>query len=262
MTAPDRWSRVETLLHAARERRGAERAAFLDAACGDDAEMRREVESLLAQPTSAGECIDQSALAAAGQTVTGPSGSELLLKAQTGDADALARLVASYSSHLQRWVSRRVPWVLLATLDTAELVRDAIAQALPHADELQIQSEDALQFYLQQALKARVIALHQGAGYRAGRGEASQDLGPPGILPQYAAIGFDALGRYERALASLTKQERDAIVFRVEFWLDYEEIAAHLGRAGADAARTAVSRALVRLADKMSGPEGQAGHGL
>jgi hypothetical protein len=31
-----------------------ERAAFLDAACGGDVQLRREVESLLAQPTNDG----------------------------------------------------------------------------------------------------------------------------------------------------------------------------------------------------------------
>jgi hypothetical protein len=46
MSAPDRWSRVEALYHAARERDAGERAAFLDAACKDDAQLRREVESL------------------------------------------------------------------------------------------------------------------------------------------------------------------------------------------------------------------------
>ena len=54
MSAPDRWSHVEALYHAARERDAGERAAFLDAACGGDADLRREVESLLAQPTDDG----------------------------------------------------------------------------------------------------------------------------------------------------------------------------------------------------------------
>ncbi len=54
MSTPDRWSHVEALYHAARERDAGERAAFLDAACGADADLRREVESLLAQPTDDG----------------------------------------------------------------------------------------------------------------------------------------------------------------------------------------------------------------
>jgi len=66
MSASDRWSRVETLYHAARERAPRERAAFLDAACRDDAQLRHEVESLLAQPTDAG-FLGVPAVAVAGQ---------------------------------------------------------------------------------------------------------------------------------------------------------------------------------------------------
>ena len=43
----ERWRRIEALFEAARERPVAEQAAFLDQACGEDAEWRQEVESLL-----------------------------------------------------------------------------------------------------------------------------------------------------------------------------------------------------------------------
>jgi serine/threonine protein kinase len=43
-----RWQRLETLFHAALERPAHERAAFLDAVCGADSELRREIEHLLA----------------------------------------------------------------------------------------------------------------------------------------------------------------------------------------------------------------------
>jgi hypothetical protein len=50
---PERWQKIEQLFEAALERGPQERAVFLDRACGDDAELMREVESLLAhrQPT-------------------------------------------------------------------------------------------------------------------------------------------------------------------------------------------------------------------
>src|SRR5579862_1485264 len=46
---PSRFQQIERLYHAARDRAASERAEFLDRACGGDAELRREVESLLAQ---------------------------------------------------------------------------------------------------------------------------------------------------------------------------------------------------------------------
>src|SRR6516225_2914990 len=47
--APQRQRQIEELCRAARDRKGGERAAFLDAACGGDSELRREVESRLSQ---------------------------------------------------------------------------------------------------------------------------------------------------------------------------------------------------------------------
>ncbi|HJQ24698.1 MAG TPA: serine/threonine-protein kinase [Blastocatellia bacterium] len=50
---PEKWKQIEALFESALEREPAERAAFLDEACGDDPTLRREVESLLEhqQPT-------------------------------------------------------------------------------------------------------------------------------------------------------------------------------------------------------------------
>ncbi len=47
---PERLREIEVLFHEARERTPAERDAFLARACAHDPTLRREVESLLAQP--------------------------------------------------------------------------------------------------------------------------------------------------------------------------------------------------------------------
>ena len=48
---PARWQEIERLYHAALDRDPEDRAAFLDAASGEDAELLREVQSLLDQPS-------------------------------------------------------------------------------------------------------------------------------------------------------------------------------------------------------------------
>src|SRR5262245_25720600 len=48
----DRWQRIEELYHAARSQPGAERAAYLAEARGEEADRRRAVESLLAKSVS------------------------------------------------------------------------------------------------------------------------------------------------------------------------------------------------------------------
>jgi hypothetical protein len=49
---PTRWKEIERLFHAAMERPTGERSAFLAEACGEDRELRHEVEMLLAQEGS------------------------------------------------------------------------------------------------------------------------------------------------------------------------------------------------------------------
>src|SRR5580698_337166 len=60
---PDRWQRIEALFHSARERDPAVRAAFLDGACGQDADLRREVASLLAAAATGQGLLDRSTAA-------------------------------------------------------------------------------------------------------------------------------------------------------------------------------------------------------
>jgi hypothetical protein len=49
---PSRWRQIEAIYNAAVERVPGERAAYIARACAGDAELRREVESLLAQESS------------------------------------------------------------------------------------------------------------------------------------------------------------------------------------------------------------------
>jgi serine/threonine-protein kinase len=56
----DRWSRVAALFHEARQRRGSDRAAFLDGACGGDSGLRAEVDALLNADTEAGEFLEDA----------------------------------------------------------------------------------------------------------------------------------------------------------------------------------------------------------
>jgi len=55
------WKRVEDLYHAALEYAPGERDAFLSSACGDDVELRREVESLLSHSDEAKSLFEQPA---------------------------------------------------------------------------------------------------------------------------------------------------------------------------------------------------------
>src|SRR5436190_21472947 len=60
---PERWKRVEELYHAARTRPSGERLAFLGDLCPDDESLRRDVESLLNEPSPTDEFLNEPALA-------------------------------------------------------------------------------------------------------------------------------------------------------------------------------------------------------
>jgi eukaryotic-like serine/threonine-protein kinase len=61
---PQRWQQIEQLYHLALERETGERRGFLIDACQGDAELRRQVESLLEQSGSTGALVDRTAWAA------------------------------------------------------------------------------------------------------------------------------------------------------------------------------------------------------
>jgi RNA polymerase sigma-70 factor (ECF subfamily) len=176
---------------------------------------------------------------------------DLLVKAQSGDGEALNGLLTRYLPRLQRWASGRLPNGVRTMLDTGDLVQDAVINALRHLDTLEIRTEGALQAYLRRAVNNRIIDLYRRAGRRPVREEIPADAPAAGTSPLEAAIGAEALESYERALARLREDDREAIVLRVELGLDYDEMALQLGKPSAAAARMAVTRAIARLAEEM-----------
>jgi eukaryotic-like serine/threonine-protein kinase len=58
----EHWRQLDKLFHLALERNPAERAAFLDQACGKDESLRKQVEALLAAHEEAGSFIESPAL--------------------------------------------------------------------------------------------------------------------------------------------------------------------------------------------------------
>ncbi len=55
----EEWERIETVLHTVAELPPAERAAYLEQACGDDSALLREVETLLAADEDAGSFLNE-----------------------------------------------------------------------------------------------------------------------------------------------------------------------------------------------------------
>jgi RNA polymerase sigma-70 factor, ECF subfamily len=177
---------------------------------------------------------------------------DLVERAKRGDSEALNHLFVRFLPSLRRWASGRLPRWTRDLMDTDDLVQETVVRAVKRMDRFESRHEGALQAYLRQAIVNRI----RDEVRRAKRSPASDILddnaADPSASPLEEAIGMEAMERYEAALARLRPEEREAIVTRVEMDGSYQEVARALGKPSADAARMAVSRALLRLAQEMS----------
>jgi len=178
---------------------------------------------------------------------------DLLDRARQGDQDALNELFRRNHGPLRRWARGRLPRWTRDLRDTEDLVQETLAQTLKHIDSFEHRHEGALQAYMRQALINRVRdEVRRVNRYPAvGALEDADQQAVQAASPLEEAIGTQALERYEAALGRLRQEERQIIQARVEMQQSYQQIASAHGKSTADAARMAVSRALVRLAEEM-----------
>ena len=137
--------------------------------------------------------------------------------------------------------------------DTSDVVQEALAQTFKKIGGFEHRGEGAFHAYLRQAVMNRIRDELRRAEHRPAMVELEDSRPDDGVSPLEAAMGAEVVERYEAALQRLTDEERELIVARIELGLTYAELASALGRPSPDAARMAVGRALVRLAEEMAG---------
>jgi RNA polymerase sigma factor (sigma-70 family) len=176
---------------------------------------------------------------------------ELVEQAKAGDRDAVDRLFARYLPGLRRWASGRLPRWSRDLMETDDLVQETVIRAVKRLDAFESRHQGALLAYLRQAIVNRVrdeIRRSTRTPQVTGLDDNYPDYA---ASPLEAAIGSETVKRYEAALGRLSAEQREAIVARVEMDCSYQEVAQALGKPSPDAARMAVSRALLRLAQEM-----------
>ena len=176
---------------------------------------------------------------------------DLLERAKTGDRQALDALIARYLPRLRRWAHGRLPVWARELAETQDLVQETVVKAFTHIDRFEIRGEGALQAYLRQILINRIRAEIRRVGRRPEAAAIDTQIEDAGPSPLEAAIGQEAVERYEAALSRLRPEDREAIIGRLELGLTNEELADALGKPTPNAARMAVERALLRLAKEM-----------
>lgn len=179
------------------------------------------------------------------------STSNLLGRARAGDARALEQLFGRYLGPLERWASGRLPSWARDMVDTGDIVQETVIRFIRQIERFEPHREGALQAYLRKALRNRIREELRRTSRKPPPLPMEEGTPDEGASPLEEAIASEALERYEAALETLREQERDLIVARIELGLSYAEIAMHLEKPSPDAARMAVTRALVRLAEAM-----------
>lgn len=175
----------------------------------------------------------------------------LLTRAREGDEQALNDLFARYLPMMRRWASGRLPRWARDLADTPDLVQETLVHVFKKIEGFDYRGEGALQVYMRQALMNRIRNEIRNAGYRPARVEIDSAVEDEGVSPLEAAIGGEAVERYEAALQRLREEERELVIARLEMGMTYSEIALAAGKVSTDAARMAVVRAIARLIEEL-----------
>lgn len=176
---------------------------------------------------------------------------DLLEYARAGRQDALDMLFARYLAPLRRWASGRLPRWARDIADTQDLVQDTLLRTFRRMELFEPEHSGALERYLRQAVMNRIRDEFRRTRRRQVPTAIDSQHPDAAPSPLDQAMRTELFADYEAALARLRIDERDAVVGRLEMDLSYEELADTLGKPNANAARSAVVRAIVHLAQEM-----------
>jgi RNA polymerase sigma-70 factor (ECF subfamily) len=175
----------------------------------------------------------------------------LLARIRGGDHAAREALLARYLPVLRRWATRRLPRASRDLRDTDDLVQETLLRVVTRIESFESRGEGAFLAYLRQSLLNRIRDEIRASSTRPVRAELDESMPDSGPSTIDLVIGRDRLERFERALATLDAEQREAIVMRIEFGFSHQQVAEAIGKPTANAARMTVARALVELAKAM-----------
>lgn len=177
---------------------------------------------------------------------------ELVVRARTGDRQAVEALLQRSVPQLKRWAHGRLPAAARNGLDTGDLVQETVLHVLRRLDTFQPRHVGAMQAYLRQSVLNRIRDEVRRIGRHPAACELPDDIASDQPSPEEQAVKAEAVSRYHDALGAISSRDRQLVVARIEAQWSYEEIAKHFAMSTTDAARMAVSRALRRLMDSVS----------
>jgi RNA polymerase sigma-70 factor (ECF subfamily) len=180
------------------------------------------------------------------------SSTQLFAAIRAGKSSAVDVLYSRYLPRLRRAVRHHLPHYLKDTLDTGDLVQDALERALPHLEEFEPRHQGAFLSFLREIVRNRIRDEIRRRQRRPESTLPDADLTDDRPTPLEQALGRERVERYEKALSSLRPSDREVIVARFELGFTHQEVARELGLPSADAARVKARRALEKLAEAMT----------
>ena len=187
------------------------------------------------------------------EAVSTASTAVLFDRIRAGDEAAREALFRRFHPILSRWAHGRLPLHARGMAETGDLVQVTLLRALNRLEAFEPRREGAFLAYLRHILMNTVREELRRARRKPSSAESEPERPSDAPSPLEQAVGRDEIERYEAALAELPPAQREAVMMRIEFDYGYAEIAAALGMPSANAVRMMISRALVRLAERMGG---------
>ena len=186
--------------------------------------------------------------------LTGEPSAELLARARAGDQRALSALFGRHATSLRKWARGRLPRFARAMTDTADVVQDVLMQTFRRLDLFEDRGKGTLQAYLRRAVVNRINDEIRRIGRRpvADLEEEAADLPAAIASPLEGLLSSEEEELYKRALAQLSDDERILVVGRFELGYSFEQLALISDRPSPDAARMALRRAVLKMAERLS----------
>ena len=181
--------------------------------------------------------------------------SELVRRALDRRPSAIQTLFSRLWPTLERWARGRLPRWARARLDTKDLVQEAFLGLLPRLHQVEPKQREALRNYLRESIRNKI----RDEVRRAGKVEVEVAEVP--VVPDTATSPLEATirgeeeARYREGLSRLAPADRELVVGRIELGYSYEQLAIATGKRSPGAARVAVRRALLRLAEVVDAPQ-------
>ena len=184
------------------------------------------------------------------------SESRLLEQVRQGSRGAAEALFERYGSWLRRLTRGRLPRRARGSLDTSDVVQEALSYTFTRLDWFESKRASALRAYLRRVAENRIRDELRRATRRrhAIAPEQRVRMSDEGAPQLRRLIDDEAWRRYVDGLRCLSPRDRRLIAGRVELGYNYRQLALVERMPSPDAARMALRRALIRLSDVMSDP--------